>query len=415
MILFPWVVSQFDLPANPMLIKRSRSLPPLDTSLEVVDIAEPTASGHIIVDGGTDLSLDVHRPEDARSKINKLMDRINMVTSDQAELQKQLAAAEDFHSQVLGPQKTVIAGTLERNLTTNTSVAGGTDFGSGAPAEVGELVRFARASNYVKAVSPKEIQCITLTPITGCSKRRVKGKASKSSLTESSGTGSGKRSNGLLTPVAETSQVTEIQEPSGGPPISDFREAVDTAMGSPGDETLPTLVAKSKISKQITPGRLSPAPSSPRPPSPHSRPSCTESRTNSYSSSIQNAPSTLSDRSGRMRIRTSSGGADDLRPSSSMSRIVPRPIHTSGSMTSQNSHGLKPFMTWSSDSGKRSDVDDASSLRSERLLHRTKTRDEKERSFEELIQSGGTIVCTLTPNEIRGIEVYSDSHSREIS
>jgi len=408
MILFPWTVSQFDLPVDPMLIQRPRSLPPLDTPIEIVETAEPIVREHVLVDSSTDLSLDVHRPEDARSKIDKLMDRINMITLEQAELQKQLAAEEDFRSQVPGPPETTITGALERGLTINTSIVDETDFESDAPAEIEEVVRFARASNYVKAVSPKEIQCITLTPSAGRSKRRVKGKTSKNSLAEPSGTGGDRTLGGPLTPVSE------IQKPNEEPPISDFREAIDTAMGSSDDETLPTPVAKSKILKQITPDGPSSAPSSPRSPSSHyknpsssssTRPDCIEGRKNSCSSSIQNAPSTPSTLSDRVRVRTSSGGADDLRPSSSMSRIVPRPIHTSGSMASQNSHGLKSFMTWPGDSGKRSDVDDASSLRSERLLHRSKTRDEKERSFEELIQSGGTIVCTLTPDEIRGIEV----------
>ena len=407
MILFPWTVSQIDLSTGPILITRPRSLPPLDTPLEIVEITESTVPEHVLVDSSTDLSPGAHQPEDAQSRIDELMDRINMIALEQAELQKQLAV-EDLRSQVLGPPETTTTGASERGITINTSVADDTEFESDAPAEI-EVVRFARASNYVKAVSPKEIQCITLTPNVGRFKRRVKGKTCKS--TESSRTGSDKTLIGSLTPVAE------IQQSNEEPPISDFREEIDTAMGSSDDETLPTPAAKSKAFKQVTPDRLSSVPSSPRPPSWHSknpssssstRPDCIEGRKNSYSSSIQNAPSTpstLSDRSCWMRVRTSSGGADDLRPSSSMSRIVPRPIHTSGSMTSQNSHGLKSFMAWPGDSGKRSDVDDASSLRSERLLHHSKTRDEKERSFEELIQSGGTIVCTLTPDEIRGIEV----------
>ncbi|KAF8426968.1 hypothetical protein EV426DRAFT_427575 [Tirmania nivea] len=396
MILFPWTVSQFNLPADPMLIKRPHSLPPLDTPLEAV---EPIVPEHILVDSSTDLSLVVHLPEDARSKADRIM------ALEQAELQKQLAADGNFRSQVLGPPDTTITGTLERGLTINTSVADDTDFESDAPAEIEEAC-FARASNYVKAVSPKEIQCITLTPNLGRSKRRVKGKASKSSLTESSGTGSGKTLNGPLTPVAE------IQRGDREPAISDFRETIDTAMGSSDNETLPTPVARLIIFKKIIHDRSLSDPSPPRPSSSHTkrrssssstRPDCIEGAPSS--------PSTLSERSGRMCVRTSSGGADDLRPSSSMSRIVSRPIHTSGSMASQNSHGLKSFMTWPGDSGKRSDVDDTSSLRSERLLNRSKTRDEKERSFEELIQSGGTIVCTLTPDEIRGIELPEPSSS----
>ncbi|KAF8458122.1 hypothetical protein BGX38DRAFT_1265410 [Terfezia claveryi] len=413
MILFPWTVSQFDLPVDPMLIQRPRSLPPLDTPLEIVEIAELIVPEHVLVGSSTDLSLDVHQPQDAQSKIDKLMDRIKLITLEQAELRKQLAANEDLHSR----PETNITGALERSLTVNTSIEDDTDFESDAPAEIEEVVRFVRASNYVKAVSPKEIQCITLTPSAGRFKRRVKGKTGKSSLTESNGGGSVKTLNGPLTPVSE------FQKLNGEPPISDFREAIDTAMGSSGDETSPTPVGKSKIFRKIPSDGLSSAPSSPRPPSSHSknpsssistRPNCTEGRKNSYSSSIQNSPSTpstFSDHSGRVRVRTSSGGADDLRPSSSMSRIIPRPIHSSSSIASQISHGLRSFMTWPGNSGKRSDVDDASSLRSERLLHRSKTRDEKERSFEELIQSGGTIVCTLTPDEIRGIELPEPSPS----
>lgn len=417
MIMFPWAISS-QLEADSMPSKRPHSLPALDAPLEILDaevMEDPFLSEDILIDSSIDLSLDIHRPEDARTKIDKLMDRINMITSEQAEFQKHLAAEEEFHSQVLASPETTRA--PDRGLTVVTSIADETDFESDGPGEMEEVISIARASNYVKAISPKEIQCITLVPSAGRSKRRVKGKSSKTSLKDCSGTCNGKASTGPLAPVAEACQNREKSKPSVEHPISDFREVIDTALVSSDDEIAPNTAHGLKSLTQRTSSRLSPVPIAPISLSSHSknissssstRQEFLESRKNSYSSSIQNAPSTTSttsDRSGKMRMRTSSGGADELRPSSSMSRIVPRPIHTSSSMTSQNSYGLKSFVSWPGDGSKRNDTDDTSSLRSERLLHRIKTRDEKERSFEELIQSGGTIVCTLTPDEIRGIEV----------
>lgn len=64
-----------------------------------------------------------------------------------------------------------------------------------------------------------------------------------------------------------------------------------------------------------------------------------------------------------------------------------RPIHTSGSSSSTTSHKLKPVRT-SEDSGPRA-------------------ADDKSRSFEQLIRSDQTIQYTLTPQNMRNIEVCS--------
>lgn len=90
------------------------------------------------------------------------------------------------------------------------------------------------------------------------------------------------------------------------------------------------------------------------------------------------------------------------RRSSSFSKQRP---FTSGSTSSAK---VKTFMTWQSD-GKRSSEDARSSHSSgDRHVDLSKM-DDKERSFEELIQSGGTIHCTITPDPIRNVEVSQSS------
>lgn len=103
--------------------------------------------------------------------------------------------------------------------------------------------------------------------------------------------------------------------------------------------------------------------------------------------------STYSERGTSVRVFTPPATPDKSRRSSSFSR----PIHTSGSTSSQTSI-LKTLVSY----GKHeSDAESRSSHNSERLT----SLDDKERSFEELISSGGTIHCTITPDPIRNMEV----------
>ncbi|KAI5805824.1 hypothetical protein EDC01DRAFT_626636 [Geopyxis carbonaria] len=113
-----------------------------------------------------------------------------------------------------------------------------------------------------------------------------------------------------------------------------------------------------------------------------------------------------SDRSTGVRVFTPPATPDHSRRSSSFSKMQ-RPIHTSGSTSSQTSTKLKSFIPWPNDSGKHtrvqeSDNESRSSLHSDRLA----SLDDKERSFEELISGDGTIHCTITPDPIRNMILH---------
>lgn len=107
------------------------------------------------------------------------------------------------------------------------------------------------------------------------------------------------------------------------------------------------------------------------------------------------------------RVWTPPATPDKSRRSASFSKVQQRPIHTSGSGSSQTSI-LKSFVPWpNTDSAKRgkSNESDAESKSSLQGSDHFSNLDDKERSFEELISSGGTIHCTLTPDPIRNMEV----------
>ncbi|KAI5817464.1 hypothetical protein BZA77DRAFT_352834 [Pyronema omphalodes] len=106
------------------------------------------------------------------------------------------------------------------------------------------------------------------------------------------------------------------------------------------------------------------------------------------------------------RVWTPPATPDKSRRSASFSKVQQRPIHTSGSGSSQTSI-LKSFVPWpNADSSKRgkSNESDAESKSSLQGSDHFSNLDDKERSFEELISSGGTIHCTLTPDPIRNME-----------
>lgn len=101
---------------------------------------------------------------------------------------------------------------------------------------------------------------------------------------------------------------------------------------------------------------------------------------------------------------------------SSSSGKVQRPV-TSHSGTSQSSAKLKSLILWPMETGKQtkvheSDDESRSSLHSERPSIKVGNLDDKERSFEELISSGDTIHCTITPDPLRRMEVCSRGDSR---
>jgi hypothetical protein len=119
------------------------------------------------------------------------------------------------------------------------------------------------------------------------------------------------------------------------------------------------------------------------------------------SASIRSIPS---ERTANARVFTPPSTPDKSRRSSSFSKIQ-RPIHTSGSASSQASI-LKTFIPWPHDGAKYTKVQEPDSeSRSSHHSERLTNLDDKERSFEELISSGGTIHCTITPDPIRNMEV----------
>ncbi|KAF8456413.1 hypothetical protein BDZ91DRAFT_526828 [Kalaharituber pfeilii] len=418
LIMFPWTISpEFEFLSTPRVVKRPRSLPPLDTSfVDPIQVTEAETSV-ISVDTASETPVTLKHAEDTRSKIDSLMDRINMITSEQAELQKHLAAQNDDYSAGTGLPKTVVGAIQRGHAVTNADetdfetemsdvdveVEGDEDIGEVVQGEIG----FAKTSNYIYPVAREHIQCTTVAPSGGCFRNRDKRKSSGNSPF-SSVTWSRKSSNGSLTPVAEVGVAPDSRPQCSN---SDCREIIDATIESSVEESSPIKIDKKSYMEVSTTTQLSFLPSSPRPPSHAKKPSysssvnCCESRKGSYSQPIPynppSTPSTMSEQSGKIRVRASSS---DFGDHANLSRIVQRPIHTSDSKNSQGSQKLKTFMTWPADSSKRSELDDSSSMRSESFVRRMRTMDDKEKSFEELIQSGGTLVCTLTPDEIRDIE-----------
>lgn len=113
------------------------------------------------------------------------------------------------------------------------------------------------------------------------------------------------------------------------------------------------------------------------------------------------------ERGSGMRAWTPPQTPNKTRRSSSFGKIQ-RPV-TAHSGTSQSSTKLKSLISWPMENGKQtkateSDNDSRSSLHSERPSMRLVSLD-KERSFEELISSGDTIHCTITPDPLRRMEV----------
>lgn len=115
------------------------------------------------------------------------------------------------------------------------------------------------------------------------------------------------------------------------------------------------------------------------------------------------------------RIVPSPGSPRDLqtpqgRNSSSSNRDL-RPLHTSGSGTSQVSQKLKGILGRESSDGSRQPVlsrnssEGNGSIISDKHSVRTPMADDKQQSFEELIKSDETIQYTLTPHSMRKMEV----------
>ncbi len=102
------------------------------------------------------------------------------------------------------------------------------------------------------------------------------------------------------------------------------------------------------------------------------------------------------------------------RNSSSSNRDL-RPVHTSGSGTSQVSQKLKGFLAReSSDSNRqpvlsRNSSEGNGSIISDKHSLRTAKADDKQQSFEQLIKSDETIQYTLTPHSMRKMEVGTSS------
>jgi len=120
---------------------------------------------------------------------------------------------------------------------------------------------------------------------------------------------------------------------------------------------------------------------------------------------IQSSASSHSERGTNVRVWTPPATPDKSRRSSSFSKVQ-RPIHTSGSTSSSQASILKTFIPWPHDGGKHTRVHESDGeSRSSHYSDHLASVDDKERSFEELISSGGTIHCTITPDPIRNMEV----------
>ncbi|KAL8712714.1 MAG: hypothetical protein Q9225_006897 [Loekoesia sp. 1 TL-2023] len=120
--------------------------------------------------------------------------------------------------------------------------------------------------------------------------------------------------------------------------------------------------------------------------------------------------STSVERAAVQRVSPSPGSALESptgRTSTSSSRDH-RPIHTSGSNTSQKAAKVRDFAgRGSTDTNRQFTVSRASSEGSGSIVKTPKV-DETQRSFEQLINSDETIQYTLTPQSVREMDVSDD-------
>ena len=102
------------------------------------------------------------------------------------------------------------------------------------------------------------------------------------------------------------------------------------------------------------------------------------------------------------------------RPSTSSNRDQ-RAIHTSGSNTSQVSQKLQAHGGYGDKEllQSRTSSDSSANPFADKYNRRVVTPEEKERSFEQLIQSEETLQYTLTPQNMREMEVYTKPFSAQ--
>ncbi|KAL7274261.1 hypothetical protein RUND412_002840 [Rhizina undulata] len=212
----------------------------------------------------------------------------------------------------------------------------------------------------------------------------------------------------------------QIKRVSGPPSTTNLRELVEAFVTSSDDDSSIAASNKESLvrahsenessshSKQLSTGS-----------SKYSQQSDRKNSQNIPGHPSSSSLSISSDRGAGMRIWTPPATPNKSRRSSSFSKMS-RPTHTSSSSASQASVKLKTFMTWPTETGKYgkvqdSDDDSRSSLYSEKHAQRLANMDDKERSFEELISSGGTIHCTITPDPLRNMEPSKRTPTSELA
>lgn len=228
--------------------------------------------------------------------------------------------------------------------------------------------------------------------------------------------------DGASTPIArETDPPRSTTHPNGSengvPPLAPLRDLVDAAHDTsdeasslaPSHETSRSGVLapadRLQNAEVIMPGTFSPSIFA------QAKPASMLSDYRDQHSPVYTGP----ERATLQRVVPSAGSPrDPLTPtgrnSSSSNRDL-RLVHTSSSSTSQVSQKLKGFLGRESSDGNRQTVlsrnssEGNGSIISDQYSLRTPKADDKQQSFEELINSNETIQYTLTPHSMRKMEV----------
>ena len=416
LIILPWsTAAVFEDLAG---LKRPRSLPPLDTNFDLLQLAILQNASSI--DDCAEVEIGPYdTPTVAKADARELVSDV-IVTDQRVHHERAMIDESQLRRQTVTSE--VVKGAMRRGQAITLTIPEHPHEGEVEDNEI----RFAKSTRHAYPVSPKEIQCITVSgrlkeEAERSHKRGIKRKFpirvppinNGHEIREIRASLSGPLPIVVENPFVEekpvrrgsvpnTSPYSRPREFTGENPIRrgsvphtsarDFREAIDSAMDCSDDE------AVGKEGNKVNSRKGS-----------FSRPTVPPPRTSPYGkhyspsdSNWQNGrrpslPFSENEQTGKLKVRTTPPGTPP--------QAIPGPRKGLGhrSSPSTSSQKLKSFITWPSEGGKQSD--DAASIRSEKYSRRIGSMDDKERSFEELIQSGGTIHCTITPDPIRDIKV----------
>lgn len=406
MIQFPWQfnpayehLSDFALSARP------RSLPPLDTTFDGFHFN--SLGDEMSKAPGEDLAVDASPvypfdPEETQAKIDQLLQRMNAVTTEQAKLQRDIQGdPEDMQTKIAGLPEAIIARAVRRGHAPSPS----------HDSEIAEEeIGLAKTTNVAQQVSRSQVQTITVVSRKKSTKSRRDAPQRRQGLymgpVGSAVDGSEDDPAGRKSPFLATAEKHIIEEALNPRSISQATSYESDKASTVVLADSPTLSrAENRLERADSDARSSyfggrqrsktaSARSSPMPsPSLDSQytisPTLLQRQNLRIPDSLPAPPIIPAARSSHETPPSSPGGY------SSFGKIPPRAIHTSCSTHSTSSAKVKAFMSFPNESDKKRDSDDSVSIKSEKRARKLADMDERERSFEELVNSGATLHCTI--------------------